>query len=82
MRRDLDASFPFTDIVTAGRKRFTALDGRVEFFLTENPEKKILHTVQVEKNGFIEGILSGTKLEGVGYTYFGDRAYSRFILPE
>jgi hypothetical protein len=39
----------------------------------------VLHTVQVEKNGFIESLLSGTKLEGVDYTYFGDRAYTRFI---
>ena len=55
------------------------LEGRVEFLLKENPERKVLHTVQVEKNGFIESMLSGTKRQGVGYTYFGDRAYSRFI---
>jgi hypothetical protein len=79
MQEDLDAAFPFNASFTPDRRRFTALGGRVEFFLTENPDKKILHTVQVEKNGFIESLLSGTKLEGVGYTYFGDRAYSRFI---
>jgi hypothetical protein len=49
------------------------------FLLKENPEKKILHTVQVERNGFIESLLSGTSLEEVDYTYFGGRAYSRFI---
>ncbi len=82
MRKDLDAAFPFNASFTPGRQRFATLDGRVEFFLTENPGKKILHTVQVEKNGFIESLLSGTKLEGVGYTYLGDRAYARFIQPD
>ena len=56
-----------------------ALDGRLEFLLMENPEQKILHTVQVERNGFIQAMLSGTELEGRGYGYFGDRAYTNFI---
>lgn len=56
-----------------------ALDGRMEFLLMENPEQKIFHTVQVERNGFIQTMLSGTQFEGRGYTYFGDRAYTNFI---
>jgi hypothetical protein len=82
MRRDLDATFPFRDVVAADLRRSNALGGRVEFLLTENPDKKILHTVQVERNGFIEVLLSATPLQGVGYTYMGGRAYSRFILPD
>ena len=58
-----------------------ALGGRVTFLLKENPERKILHTIQVERNGFIEGLLAGTTLEGAGYTYLGDRAYERYIGP-
>jgi hypothetical protein len=79
MLRDLETSFPFTNDLRAGLRRSTALEGRVEFLLKENPDRKVLHTVQVEKNGFIESMLSGTKRQGSGYTYFGDRAYSRFI---
>ena len=82
MLGDLEKSFPFANELTAGIERFTALDGRVTFLLKENPEKKVLHTVQVERNGFIESLLSGTRLEGVDYTYFGDRAYTRFIRAE
>lgn len=52
---------------------------RIEIILKTNPDKKILHTVQVERNGFINSILSGTKLEQKNYTYFGERAYSNFI---
>ncbi|MEI6140281.1 MAG: hypothetical protein WCP85_13520 [Mariniphaga sp.] len=58
---------------------FTAPGRRIEVVLKPNPEKKIYHTVQVERNGFIHSILSGTRQEQKKYTYFGERAYSRFI---
>jgi hypothetical protein len=76
---DLEPSMPFTKKLSDGLERSTALRGRVTFLREENPERKVLHTVQVEKNGFIESLLAGTKLEGVDYTYFGERAYTRFI---
>ena len=82
MRRDLEASFPFEEVNVADLKRATTLRGRVGFLLLENPGRKVLHTLQVERNGFIEAILSGTRLEGVGYSYFGDRAYARQIRPD
>jgi hypothetical protein len=50
--------------------------------LTENPEKKIYHTMQVERNGFIHSMVTGTPNEGKGYEYFGPRAYSKWIQPE
>lgn len=52
---------------------------RIEIILKTNPDKKIFHTVQVEKNGFIHSILSGAKHEQKNYTYFGKWAYSNFI---
>ncbi|HEV2331147.1 MAG TPA: hypothetical protein VGY56_20380, partial [Verrucomicrobiae bacterium] len=50
-------------------------DRQIEFLMKENPDHKILHTVQVERNGFIQALLSGTPLEGRGYAYLGERAY-------
>jgi hypothetical protein len=47
--------------------------------LKENPERKIFHTVQVERNGFIQALLAGTADEGKGYEYFGERAYTNWI---
>ncbi len=76
---DLETSIPFTKELSAGLERSNALGGRITFLLKENPERIVLHTVQVEKNGFIESLLAGTKLEGVDYTYLGDRAYTRFV---
>ena len=79
LEHDLEGAFAVAKDHTAEMQRFTALGGRIQFFLKENPERKVLHTVLVERNGFIESILSGTKLAGAGYVYFGDRAYSRYI---
>jgi hypothetical protein len=54
-------------------------DRRIEFIFKPNPEGKIYHTRQVEYNGFIHSMLSGTKYEQKGYRYFGSRAYSDLI---
>jgi len=82
MERDLAEDFKFTTQTNADFQRFTALDGRIQFILKENPERKIFHTVQVERNGFIHCMVSGTTNEGKGYEYFGPRAYSKYIEAE
>ena len=79
MIKDIGARFTLTRETNAPLERVSALDGRITFLLTENPERKILHTVQVERNGFIEAMVSGTTNEGRGYTYFGERAYGKWI---
>ena len=71
--RSADDSFPGT------LHRVSAGDGRVIFWLKENPARKIFHTVQVERNGFIEAMSSGTPLHGRGYEYFGPRAFERWV---
>jgi hypothetical protein len=83
MLKDLEASFAFTSQTNAaGLRTHRAMGGQISFFLKENPDRKILHTIQVEKNGLIHALLAGTPLEGVGYTYFGERAYDRWITEE
>ncbi|MSU25058.1 MAG: hypothetical protein EXS32_14720 [Opitutus sp.] len=79
MLRDLTAKFPFARNDHAGLQRHVALGGRVEFLLKENPEKAILHTRQVELNGFIHAMLAGTARAGQGYEYLGTRAYTDWI---
>jgi len=59
-----------------------ALQGRIKIFLKKNPNRAILHTVQVEKNGFVHTMLTGTDLEDNGYTYYGDRCYAGLIQEE
>lgn len=84
MHAHLSEQFVFDCKTNAGFQRFTALAGRVQFILKENPERKILHTVQVERNGFIHSMLYGTTNENRGYEYFvgGPATYERWIQPE
>lgn len=79
MRTYLGSYFSFTDSEDSVFIKYTALSGRVKFILKQNPARAILHTVQVEKNGFIQGLLSGTTYEGSGYEYYGSRAYTPYI---
>ena len=57
----------------------SALNGRIQILLKKNPQAEILHTVQVERNGFIHTMLTGTALESKGYQYYGERVYSDLI---
>lgn len=58
---------------------FTNRSGRIEFILKNNPYGEIFHTRQVELNGFIHSILSGTRYSQKGYFYYGKKAYSGLI---
>lgn len=82
MLEDLGRTFAFSRQDSEGLRRHTALDGRIQFLLKENPDRKILHTVQVERNGFIHALLTGTPQEGTGYAYLGERAYASFVSAE
>ena len=83
MLKDLGRQFHFTSRTNSnGLESYSALEGRIQFLLKENPERKILHTVQVERNGFIHAMLTGTPAENQGYEYFGERAYTQWILSE
>ncbi len=82
MMKDFETELTFSETAASGVPElavFSALKGRVQFLLKENPEKKIFHTVQVEKNGFIHCMVSGTANEGKGSTYFGERVYGDLI---
>lgn len=58
-----------------------AANGRAHFYIHRNPSEVILHTVQVERNGFIHSLLSGTRHANRGYRYMSEPAYSRWITP-
>ena len=79
MKDFLDDYFDFTSEEDNDFINYTALGGRIKFILKKNPHRLILHTVQVELNGFIQVMVSGSNMEGIGYKYYGQRAYSQFI---
>ena len=79
MKKYMSSFYEFADFEDSEFIKYEALNGRLKIILKKNPEQKILHTVQVERNGFIQGMVSGTELEGVDYNYYGERAYSQYI---
>ena len=80
MQRNLAESFQFTTDVDTSFIMHRALQGRIEFILKENPQGLIYHTEQVARNGFILSLFSTTKFNRKKYfTYFGERAYEKFI---
>jgi hypothetical protein len=79
MKNYLSGSFRFRQITRDTIIWNNALQKRIEIILRTNPDSLIYHTRQVELNGFIHSIVSGTRYEKKGYTYFGERAYSENI---
>jgi hypothetical protein len=82
MLKYLSGSLPFKTTEKDSLIWHEALKKRLEIILKPNPEGKIYHTVQVERNGFIHSMLSGTRWEQKSYTYFGRRVYDAFIADE
>lgn len=79
MKERLEKDFEFADESDTSFSCYMALQGRIQFRLKENPDAEIFHTVLVERNGFIQSILSGTKYEGKNYKFWGDRCYGKWI---
>jgi hypothetical protein len=79
MQNYLASSFRFKKKDRDSILSYSADNGKIVFLLKKNPEKKIYHTKQVELNGFIHSMLSGTRLDQKNYTYYNDRAYQDYI---
>ncbi len=63
-------------------EEYNGMSGQIHFMLHTNPEKKILHTVLVERNGFLEAVSWDTPFHDKwGGTFWGDRAYMDLVSP-
>lgn len=56
-------------------RKCAAKQGNVSFYLHQNFEEKILHSILVERNGLIHALRAGTDLEEKGYEYLGKPVY-------
>lgn len=61
--------------------RWRGLEGRIDLIVLKNPANAILHTVLVERNGFLHAMTSGTDLEGKAGRFNGRAAYRQWIQP-
>lgn len=60
------------------RTCWTGFGGRLDFTLFKNPDNKILHTVLVQRNGFIHALTFGTAQAG-GARLFAEPAYMTWV---
>jgi hypothetical protein len=79
MKSYLENYFRFRERQCDSLLWYSSAHGRIEVILKPNPKGKIFHTQQVEYNGFIHSILSGTRYEEKRYRYFKPRVYSELI---
>ncbi|MES2773341.1 MAG: hypothetical protein V4722_04105 [Bacteroidota bacterium] len=79
MMKDLSAFFSFEKVQDDSLIVYKNSKSNIQFFFKTNPDRKIFHTVQVERNGFIHSILCGTKQDSKSYQYYGERAYGTMI---
>lgn len=79
MQKYLSAAFRFREHDSDSLLWQYAQKKKILFVFKKNPEGKIFHTQQVELNGFIHSMLSGTRNEQKSYSYFGKRVYYEFI---
>lgn len=79
MQRKLAEYFSFAFEDNEEFLKWFAMDGRIQFWLKKNPTRAILHTVQVERNGFIHSMTSGTSNDQNGYQYYGAHAYDQYV---
>lgn len=61
------------------RRHCHALDGQLDIQLFQNPANKILHTVLVEKNGFIHALTFGTGHAAAARELFAEPIYNAWI---
>ena len=78
----LKNSFPTTEWKESKVNELISLSAngnRIQFLLMDNPDRAILHTVIVEKNGFIQALFSGTSEEEQNYAFYGEHVYNDCI---
>lgn len=80
MAKDLESELKLQSKELTERLNWFNRKQTIEFTLIKNPEATIFHTVLVEKNGFIQVVLNGTKFNSPRYTFWGARAYQHYVL--
>jgi hypothetical protein len=70
MLEDLSAAFAMKEVRNDSLIVYKSSDERIQFFLKTNPDRKIFHTQQVELNGFIHSLFSGTRYDSRHYQYY------------
>lgn len=75
----LGHTVPLIRTERSDRTSWRGLDGRLDIVLLSNPDNRILHTVLVEKNGFIHALQFGRPDADAAGALFGPPTYEPWI---
>ena len=75
-------NIPLSCTTTGDLVHWQGMNGQLDIITNLNPENKILHTVLVEKNGFIHAMTTGTPYENKAGVFWADHAYDQWIQPD
>lgn len=76
-RKEIDFTFRQDSTI----QRYAGLNNQIEFLIHTNPDTLILHTILVEKNGFLHAMTAGSPQEKDVGIFFGPSAYEKWIQP-
>jgi hypothetical protein len=76
---DLGARDGLTTVTVGELVDVRGFGGRLRVALHRNTERRILHTVLVERNGFVWGVLAATLAEARAPAFFSEPAYGRLL---
>ncbi|MDE3057784.1 MAG: hypothetical protein KGJ59_07500 [Bacteroidota bacterium] len=62
-------------------QQYAGVNKQIEFLIHTNPTNSILHTILVQRNGFLHAMTFGTPVEPDAGVFFGEPAYSKWIQP-
>jgi hypothetical protein len=78
-RFEKDIQFTFHQDSTI--QQYSGSKNQIEFLIHTNPSNSILHTILVERNGFLHAMTFGTPFESEAGAFFGEPIYSKWIQP-
>lgn len=80
LRRGLAEHYDFkSEQVDSSLTYYEGKRGQIQMWFKMTTPEVSYHSTLVDRNGFIQSMLGGTKLDGDGYVYWGDRAYNNYI---
>lgn len=82
MREAMGGLFDLTDVFNPPFHETSGLDGRIRYYVHDNPENKILHTALVgDMNGLVHVATLGTPHERRWGKFGGPRAFTQYVQP-
>ncbi len=75
----LQQEIPLTTSSTGNFIHWKGMNGQIDIIIDTNPKNEIVHSLLVEKNGFIYTVTFGTKYENKAGKFWGPPLYKKWV---